>query len=116
MNLRRARLTCLFASIAIRQTQRSASHQSSLAIHRLFNTSFHGVADQFGDQPTQRDVLLLGDSAEVAQKIVRQSNPNLRSCVHADPMSATSAASSAHSFVMSVVHSLFLQRWNLKEK
>ena len=25
-------------------------------------------------------------------------------------------AASAHCFVMSVVHSLFLQRWNLKEK
>jgi hypothetical protein len=109
-------LTCLFALIAIRQTQRSASHERNLAIHRLLDLGLEGVADQTGNQPTQRDVLLLSPLPQMVQKIVRQGNPNLRSCVHADPMSATSVAASAHCFVMSVVHSLFLQRWNLKEK
>ncbi len=109
-------LTCLFALIAIRQGQWSASHERNLAIHRLFNLGLEGVADQTGNQPTQRDVLLLSPLPQMVQKIVRQGNPNLRSCVHADPMSATSVAASAHCFVMSVVHSLFLQRWNLKEK
>jgi hypothetical protein len=36
--------------------------------------------------------------------------PNWRSCLYADPMSATSAVSSAHCFVISVVHP-----WSSKE-
>ena len=88
LELEESTLTCLFASITIRQTQRSASHESSLAIYCLFDTSFHGVADQSGDQPTQRDVLLLGESAELAQQIVGQNNMNVRICVHCELPSA----------------------------
>jgi len=39
-------------------------------------------------QPTQRDVLLLGVSTEVAQKIVGQDNEEDRRGIHCDPRSA----------------------------
>jgi hypothetical protein len=42
----------------------------------------------------------------MVQEVIGQSDPNLRSCVHADPISATSVAVAAHLLVMSVVHSL----------
>ena len=74
LELEESTLTCIFASITIRQTQRSASHERSLAIHRLFDPGLEGVADQTGYQPTQRDMLLLGDSAKMAQEIVGQDN------------------------------------------
>src|SRR5271157_4271366 len=46
LELEESTLTCLFASITIRQTQWSASHESSLAIHRFFDPGLEGVADQ----------------------------------------------------------------------
>src|SRR5271166_6535531 len=72
------------------KTEKSLSHESSLAIHRLFDPGLECVADQTGYQPTQRDMLLLGDSAEVAQKIVGQDNDDFGIGVHCDPPSAFS--------------------------
>ena len=72
------------------KTEKSLSHESSLAIHRLFDPGLECVADQTGYQPTQRDVLLLGDSAEVAQKIVGQDNDDFGIGVQCKPPSAIS--------------------------
>jgi hypothetical protein len=44
----------------------------------------------------------------VVQEILRQDNLKLRRCVRIGRASATSAASSAHLFMMTVVHFLFL--------
>ncbi len=46
LKLEESTLTCIFAPIAIRQSQWSASHERSLAIHRLFDPGLEGVADQ----------------------------------------------------------------------
>ena len=70
MNLGRARLTCLFASIAIRQTQRSASRERSLAIHLLFDPGLEGVTDQTGNQPAKANVLRLGGLPLMDQQII----------------------------------------------
>jgi len=95
LELEESRLSRLLASITIRQTQRSASHESSLAIHRLFDPGLEGVADETGDKPPQRDMLLLGESAEVAEQIVGQNDENARIGVHCDPSSAISRRQSS---------------------
>ena len=98
------------------QTEGSACRESGLTVNGWFDPWFEGVANETGDKPTQRDVLLLGDPAEVAEEIVGQGNPNLRRCVRRDFASATRTASSAKLSVMSVVHSLILLRRNPQEK
>jgi hypothetical protein len=88
LELEESRLTCIFASITIRQTQRSAFQERSLAIHRLFDLGLEGVADQTGYQPTQRDMFLLSEFAKMAQEIVGQDNEYVGTSVHSDPPSA----------------------------
>jgi hypothetical protein len=76
LELEENRLTCLLASIAIRQTHGSATR--SLAIHRVIDPALEGIAEQTGYQPTQRNMLLLSKSTEVAKQIVGQDNADFR--------------------------------------
>jgi len=46
-----------------------------------------GVADEPGYQPTQRDVLLLSNSAEVVEQIIGQDDSDFGIGVHCDPPS-----------------------------
>ena len=60
LELEESTLTCHFASIAIRQSQWSASYERNPAIHRLFDPGLEGVADQTGNQQAKGNVLRLG--------------------------------------------------------
>ena len=51
-------------------------------VPRSITPEFKSVADEPGYQPTQWDVLLLSDSAEVAEQIIGQNDENARIGVH----------------------------------
>lgn len=63
----------------------SRSATGSLVIHRLIDPGLKGVTEQTGDQPTQRDMLLLRNPTEMAEKIVGQDNSDFGIGVHFDP-------------------------------
>ena len=56
----------------------------------MVRSRFEGVANETGDQPTQRDMLLLSDFAEVAQEIIGQDDVDAGIGVHRDPPPAIS--------------------------
>jgi hypothetical protein len=59
-------------------------------VPRLIDPGFKSVADEPRYQPTQWDVLLLSDSAEVAEQIIGQNDKNAGIGVHFDPPSVIS--------------------------
>ena len=74
MNLRRAGSPRFSPQSPFARLEGQLPVRADLAIHRLFDLRLEGVADQSSYQPTQRDMLLLGDFAEVAQEIIGQDN------------------------------------------
>ena len=61
-----------------RRTGPSTSSQSDPTIHGSLQPGLERVADQPRHQPPQRDMLLLGDPAQVVQEVVGQGHPDLR--------------------------------------
>ncbi len=51
-------------------------------VPRSIDPGFKSVADEPCYQPTQWDMFLLGDSAEVAEQIIGQNDENARIGVH----------------------------------
>src|SRR5262245_59601044 len=100
----------------LRRTGPSTSSKSDLTIHGSLQPGLEGVVNQPRHQPPQRDVLLLGDSAEVVQEVVRQSHPDLRIGAPRAPPRRTGVAEVVRCVVMSVVHSLSLRQRDFQEE